>query len=69
MSNIWYAVILCIYYEWAHLVIFLHIVERPNPNSLPTFSQCTSRIGDLNSLPPDLELSALTKWLAIRMVV
>ncbi len=36
-------------------------VERPDPKDLSTFSQCT---GDLNSCPPDLELDALTKWLA-----
>jgi hypothetical protein len=44
-------------------------VERPDPNfhflvSAP--SPC--RTGDLNSCPPDLELGALTKWLASRVV-
>ncbi len=46
-------------------------VERPDPKSLSTFSQCTELrcIGDSSSYPPDLELGALTKWLASRMLV
>jgi hypothetical protein len=46
-------------------------VERPDPKSLSTFSQCTefSRIGDSKSCPPDLELGTLTKCLASRKLV
>jgi hypothetical protein len=49
--------------------LFCYLVERPDPKGLSTFSQCTEffcRTRDLNSCPPDLELGALTKWLASR---
>ncbi len=41
-------------------------VARPDPRGLSTFSQCTGfcRTGDSNWCPLDLELGALTKWLA-----
>ncbi len=44
------------------------IVERPDPKGLSTLVSAPSscRTGDLNSCPPDLELGALTKWLASR---
>ncbi len=43
-------------------------VERSDPKGLSTLvSAPSSRLtGDLNSCPPDLELGALTKWLASR---
>ncbi len=50
----------------------LDIVERPDPlKGLSTFCQCTEfpPQGDSNSCPPDMELGALTKWLASRMLV
>ncbi len=49
-------------------LLFCYLVERIDPKGLSTFSQCTEfcRTGDLNSCPPDLDVCALTKWLASR---
>ncbi len=44
-------------------------VERPDPKGLSTFlvsAPSSCRTGDSNSCSPDLELGALTKWLASR---
>ncbi len=41
-------------------------VERPDPKGLSTFSQCTEFPPHSNSCPQDLELVALTNWLASR---
>jgi hypothetical protein len=43
-------------------------VERPDPKGLSTLVSAPSscRTGDVNSCPPDLELGAVTKWLASR---
>jgi hypothetical protein len=46
-------------------------VEKPDPKGLSTFSKRTEsrRTGDSNSGPPNLELDALNKWLAMPMLV
>jgi hypothetical protein len=47
------------------------ILERPVLKGLSTCSQRIKfppHIGDSNSCPPDLELDALTKWLASQCV-
>ncbi len=47
---------------WDNSEFNCNAVERPDPKGLSTFSQCST--GDSNSLPPDLELGALTKLVA-----
>ncbi len=47
-------------------------VERPDPNGLSIFlvsAPSSRRRGDSNSHPPDMDLGALIKWLASRMLV
>jgi hypothetical protein len=61
----------CATFEAWHDNVGVTTVERPDPNDLSTLVSAWSysHAGGLYACPPDLELGALTKWLASRMLV